>query len=310
MKNFKYNSKYSKTSSKRGFPNRIIFEIIVLAIAVAVTTKVICSKKASHQTPIVYDNKKIYNKKKLKSIKNLDDSEYILDTESEKEIPKIYAGDKTLRQEYSKNFMPLARYVTKIDTKELKEPNRLHNVKKAAQYINGVTIMPNREFSFHEYAWQRNDRYKAYLNAASMTPSGMDAGKGGGMCQVSSTLYNAVLFMPNLKVTERFPHSREVGYVPRGRDAAYDTSGKDLKFLNLTGYPITIKAQATDDFVKVEILGRKTNDFKVKIFPATISDESYNSISVDVKVQVFTPNKKEREYHIKSRYNKLRNKLS
>ncbi len=307
MKNFKYNGKYSKTG-RRSFPSRIIIEIIVLAVAIAVTTKVICSKKASQQMPIAYNNKKIYNRKKLKNIKNLNDTEYITNSKSKKESQKIDINESSLTQKYSEDYMPLSCYVTKIDTEELKEPNRLHNVKKAAQYINDIKVMPNSEFSFHKYAWKYRDRYKAYKQAASMTPSGMDAGVGGGMCQVSSTLYNALLRIPDIKITERHPHSREVGYVKRGLDAAYETNLKDLKFVNLTGYPIKIEAEATNSSVTVKILGRKTKDFSVKIFPATILEESYNSVSVDVKVQVFTPNGKEKEYHIKSKYNKLRKK--
>ena len=77
---------------------------------------------------------------------------------------------------------------------------------------------------------------------------------GGGLCQVSTTLYNAVLKVPELKVTERHPHSNKVPYIKSGKDAAVSFGAQDFKFINNTGNTIKIKASNTKNNVTIKIL--------------------------------------------------------
>ena len=79
-------------------------------------------------------------------------------------------------------------------------------------------------------------------------------GYGGGNCQVSSTLYNAVLAVPNLEIIERHEHSRNVQYVEDGKDAAVAYGSIDFKFKNNTNHPIKIIATSTNEYVKVDLL--------------------------------------------------------
>ena len=79
-------------------------------------------------------------------------------------------------------------------------------------------------------------------------------GLGGGNCQISSTLYNAVLTIPSLKVVERHEHSNKVPYISKGKDAAVAYGGYDLKFKNNTGFDIMIKTEATASNITVSLI--------------------------------------------------------
>lgn len=132
--------------------------------------------------------------------------------------------------------------------------NRIHNVKKLAGIINGTVIQPGEEFSVNDLAGIRTA--EAGWKAAPGIENGTYTDQiGGGVCQVSSTLYNAVL-LADLDVTVRQHHSWPSTYVPLGRDATISSYGPDLKFINNQDYPIFIFASATDSKCYVEIYGK------------------------------------------------------
>lgn len=79
-------------------------------------------------------------------------------------------------------------------------------------------------------------------------------GLGGGNCQISSTLYNAVLSVPTLQVTERHAHSNKVPYIQSGKDAAVAYGSYDFKFVNNSGKTIKIKAISTENDVTIKLL--------------------------------------------------------
>lgn len=124
--------------------------------------------------------------------------------------------------------------------------SRSANVRNGAELINGTTLYPGDEFSTYEAVspfTQANGYYMAgsYLNGQVVDSL------GGGICQVSTTLYNAVL-LSELEVTERHNHSMIVTYVDPSADAAIaESSGKDFKFVNNTQAPIYIEGSTTDD---------------------------------------------------------------
>ena len=115
--------------------------------------------------------------------------------------------------------------------------NRVFNIRKTVELLNCHTVMPGETFSFNDVVGPRTKEL-GWREA-----NGISGGKeytlqaGGGVCQTSTTLYNALL-CGNLTVTERRKHSIPSDYVPKGLDATVDTSGIDLKFLNDTGAPI------------------------------------------------------------------------
>ena len=130
--------------------------------------------------------------------------------------------------------------------------NRNHNIRVAAAGINGVILLPGEEFSFRETA----GRQSGYVAADTYKNGKVVKDIGGGMCQVSSTLFNTAL-KANMQITQRRCHSKTVNYLPLGRDATYDKNGTDLRFINRLKNPVKIVAFVSNSSVTVNILGEK-----------------------------------------------------
>lgn len=131
-------------------------------------------------------------------------------------------------------------------------PGRLHNIKLTAQHINNIVIQPGAEFSFNRQTGEPTGE-RGFKEAKVFIDGRTEQGLGGGMCQVSSTLYNAAL-NAGLKITERHAHSQPVSYVPPGRDATTYTD-KDLRFVNTTRKEIIIRAFVDGDDMAIDLLG-------------------------------------------------------
>ncbi|OBZ13600.1 VanW family protein [Bacillus sp. FJAT-26390] len=121
--------------------------------------------------------------------------------------------------------------------------NRSHNVSLAAKAINNYVVFPNESFSFNEVVGKRT-KEKGYLRAPVIVRGEMSEDVGGGICQISSTLFNAV-DRAGLKIIKRYSHSRNVKYVPPGRDATVSWYGPDFVFQNKYDQPILIRAYAS-----------------------------------------------------------------
>lgn len=134
---------------------------------------------------------------------------------------------------------------------------KIANITNGARLINGVTVYPGEEFSFDSYSSPYT------TDNGFVTGKAYEAGKvvdsvGGGICQVSSTLYNAVL-RAELEVTMRYNHSMIVGYVPISSDATLaESSGKDFRFVNDTDTPVYIEAYVSGTTLTVNIYGEET----------------------------------------------------
>ena len=140
-------------------------------------------------------------------------------------------------------YKDIASYTTKIQDKD---KNRVYNIKLACKRLNGHIINAGSEFSFNNTmgTMGKEDGYK---KAIGFDNNGNNIKVyGGGMCQISSTLYNAVL-IARLKVTERHAHSKRVYYVPKNKDATVFYGGPDLKFINTSNSNIMICA-TTDGY--------------------------------------------------------------
>lgn len=131
--------------------------------------------------------------------------------------------------------------------------NRASNVARAASLINGKVLAPGEVFSFNDTVGKRT-----VANGFSTAPEYVDGktvdGIGGGTCQVSSTLYNAVIYA-DLEIVTRTNHMFTVSYVPNGQDATVADSGPDFKFKNNTNYPIKISAYTGGGQITVSIIG-------------------------------------------------------
>lgn len=128
----------------------------------------------------------------------------------------------------------ISTYTTKME----KNSNREHNVELACNTISGTILMPGEEFSFNGTTGPRSSQ-AGYKEAGVIIAGEPDTGLGGGVCQVSGTLYNAV-FMADLNIVERTRHSYVLGYLPAGRDATVDYPSKDFKFRNDGTSPVYV----------------------------------------------------------------------
>ena len=138
--------------------------------------------------------------------------------------------------------------------------SRSANVANGCSLINGTTLFPGDEFSAYEAVAPFTEANGYYMAGSYLNGQVVDS-LGGGICQVSTTLYNAVL-LSELEVTERYNHSMIVTYVDPSADAAIaESSGKDFKFVNNTDYPIYIEGSTSSDkHITFTIYGVETRD--------------------------------------------------
>lgn len=125
---------------------------------------------------------------------------------------------------------------------------RMVNIRLTVQLINNTVITPEQEFSFLKTTGEPTAE-RGFEQATVLGEAGKEQGLGGGMCQVSSTLYSAVL-AAGLKVTERHAHSEPVSYIPAGKDATIYTD-KDFRFVNTTRSRIIIRSFVHDQGSKL-----------------------------------------------------------
>ena len=138
---------------------------------------------------------------------------------------------------------------------------RKHNVKLALSSINNLVIKPNETVSFNNLTGTRNTE-NGYKKAKIIFDGEFVDGVGGGVCQVSTTLYNALL-LADLEIVKSQKHSLPVSYVEKGFDAMVSENGSDLVFRNNTLYPIYIKANAVNNKACIEIYGTP-NEYEIK----------------------------------------------
>lgn len=147
--------------------------------------------------------------------------------------------------------VPLSSYTTSIYDKD---QNRVDNITLANSKLNGVIVKKGEEFSFNNTIGPMNEA-QGFKKAVGFDSKGKKIKiSGGGLCQISSTLYNAVLDA-NLEVTERHAHSRRVYYVPKDKDATILYGTLDFKFKNNSDSDI--KIEATNDSTNVTITLKK-----------------------------------------------------
>lgn len=137
--------------------------------------------------------------------------------------------------------------------------NRRANVENGCAHINGTLLYPGEEFSTYKTVSPFTQANGYYLAGSYLNGKVVDS-FGGGICQVSTTLYNAVL-LAELDVVERNNHSMIVSYVDPSADAAIaESAGKDFRFKNNTDYPIYIEGVTKDRIITFTIYGKETRD--------------------------------------------------
>jgi vancomycin resistance protein YoaR len=135
--------------------------------------------------------------------------------------------------------------------------DRVHNLRVASNAINNVIVYPGQSFSFNTWVGPRLEK-NGYKEAPVVVAGELVPGIGGGVCQVSSTLYNAVL-LANLRVVKRHNHSLPSAYIAMGRDATVVDNGQDFIFENNLNTPVLLVTMIESPYLRVAILGEKTN---------------------------------------------------
>lgn len=151
--------------------------------------------------------------------------------------------------------------------------NRKENIRLAASKFNNMKLNPGDEISFNDVVGEISEK-TGFKNATVIVGGEYENGIGGGICQVSTTLYNS-LVLSDLEITERHNHSRPINYVDLGTDAAVARGYKDLKFKNNTNNPILILAEANGEKLNFKVLGNSSDrDYEIKIVPELLGTVS------------------------------------
>lgn len=148
------------------------------------------------------------------------------------------------------------------------EKNRTTNVKLSAKSIDGVVLKPGEVFSYNKTVGPRTHS-RGYKEAFIYVDGKVEEGLGGGICQVSSTLYNTVLYS-NLGIVERHQHGLPVSYVPVSRDATVAWGYLDFKFKNTTDHHIYIQSKTKGNQLIIRIFGTKEGEEEVVLYSEKI----------------------------------------
>ena len=149
------------------------------------------------------------------------------------------------------------------DTKHNTNENRNTNLRLLCEAIDGTILQPGEEFSYNEVVGERTTE-KGYMPAPAYSGDRLVNSVGGGVCQGSSTLYNCVL-LADLEVTKRVCHGASINYLPLGLDAAVNWNTTDFCFRNNSNFPILLKAEVSDGYVRMKIMGTDEKDYYVKL---------------------------------------------
>lgn len=194
------------------------------------------------------------------SINSLNEEKYLFN------LPVITVDPKITTQNILKDLAISGELGTYSTSLENKEENTIYNIKLSSEVINGILVKPQEIFSFNKYVGpaEKADGYKE----STIIANGIFVnGYGGGICQVSSTLYNAIL-LANLPIVERYNHSvygDATRYVPLGQDASVFYGLKNLRFKNNSDNVIVIFSKVFRDTLQVSIFGRNEDKAEVEI---------------------------------------------
>ncbi len=194
----------------------------------------------------------------------MDEAKTLLaETKDEYVIPlKITKANVTVSSLGSRAFPDeLSVFTTRYDAGNV---SRTTNLSIACSKLNGYVIQPGEVFSYNKALGKRSVE-NGYKEAAIYTSNGVENGLGGGICQISSTLYNAVL-MANLGIEERHNHSYTTSYSDPGKDATVVYGSLDFKFKNTRKYPVKIEAYIKSGVATIRIYGIKEDpEYKVQV---------------------------------------------
>ena len=192
------------------------------------------------------------------------------------------------------------------------DPNRIHNVQLVAHLVDGALIAPGATFSFNGTTGERTAA-KGFLEAPVIVNGELQTGLGGGICQVSTTVFNAA-YEAGLPITARTNHALYISHYPLGRDATVDYPDIDLKFVNDTGHwlllrtwvgpsSLTVGLYGTPQHRRIETVAaplrvvapppvQKTVDATLKPGQVEVDDSGVPAQSTSVERKVYSPSGK------------------
>lgn len=223
---------------------------------------------------------------------SMEEAKKILEEEKEEYIiPLNITIPETTLEKLGKEAFPqlLGTFSTTYNTSNT---NRVTNLELASEKINGTIILPGETFSYNKVVGERTIA-KGYKEAAVYSGGKVVDGIGGGICQLSSTLYNAVIYA-NLEITARSNHRFLTSYVTAGRDATVSWGTVDFCFKNTRSYPIKITSSVKNGVVTTEIYGiKEEKEYEVviestttEVIPCTINyikDSTLNEGTEEMK---------------------------
>ena len=193
---------------------------------------------------------KVNVEKTLENVLNAEEGQHV-------QLAREIVNPEITRRHFESSIVEIAGYSTPIVDKS---EGRVNNINIAAGKINNKILQKGEEFSFNQVVGRRSEdkgyEYAPIIIKTEEGPKKTDA-VGGGVCQLATTLYNAVEEC-GLKITERHTHSSDVTYIPEGEDAAVSYGSIDFKFINTREYPIMIKVFVQDDEIVVKILENRS----------------------------------------------------
>lgn len=207
---------------------------------------------------------------------NVEEARAILEEDKEEYIIKlIITKPKVTMNDIGSEAFPdkLATFTTRYDAGDI---DRTTNLRIACQKINGKVVLAGETFSYNKTLGARTAS-AGYRNAKVYEAGEVVDGIGGGICQISSTLYNAVL-MANLEIVERRNHQFVTSYVPAGRDATVVYGAIDFKFKNVRQYPVRIVASAQNGIATVSIYGiKEENEYTFSFSTKTVASIPFST---------------------------------
>lgn len=166
-------------------------------------------------------------------------------------------------------------------TEHTKNENRNTNLRLACEAINGTILYPGDTFDYNTVVGKRTEE-KGYKKAAAYSSGKTVETLGGGICQVSSTIYYCCL-VADLEIVNRLPHSYVSSYMPMGMDATVSWGGPEFTFRNNTNYPIRIETWVADGYVHCKLLGTDEKDYYI-----VMEYEVIGSVGADTVYEEFT----------------------
>ena len=162
------------------------------------------------------------------------------------------------------------------ETKHTGDENRNTNLRLACAAINGMILGAGETFDFNTAVGERTAA-AGYKRADAYSSGETVKTLGGGICQISSTLYYCTL-VADLEIVQRSPHSYVSSYMPMGMDATVSWGGPHFSFKNNTNYPIRIEAKVEDGFVKIQLIGTDEKDYYIEMEYEIIGSQSPETI--------------------------------